>query len=216
MSGGSFDELDAARAAALAEGARFVGVLEPVLRERLRAGVQRLRVSLSDVAARIDEPALASEVDRAIDEGVGRVIERLRAPEVWLAPLTAPDLLTPERAGWSIEVPGWIARALRDRRRADDRQALGSLDDPANRIWVAVAGAAGPLDRVLEEAGFRPGRRRMGGRFGLGPRSLGELDPSGALRRCWKGYRSAYGRLIALTSEGGGHPGHGSPTRSTG
>jgi hypothetical protein len=214
VSGGTFAALDDARAAVLAEGARFVEELEPILGQSLRVGFERLCIAQPDRIIRLDGSArvtLDEAVDRAIAEGVARVLGRLRSPEIWLAPLTAPELSASEHPGWSMNVPEWVTRMLRGRGRGSDRPSLGALDDPTNRIWVALSSAATPLDPVLQEFGFRPGRRRLGGgSFGVQAAHLPQLDPSGILQRCWKRYRAAYQRLIAFTDDLGEDPGSGS------
>ena len=198
-----FAELESAREAVLAEGQRFVEELEPALGESLRAGFQRLRVSQAEHAGRMDAAttqALEAAVDGAAAAGVEQVIERLRSPEIWLAPLTAPHLVARVDSGWPDWMPEWLARAFG---REQNRPALGDLDDPSNRIWVAISSAARPMDPVLEEFGFEPGRPRLGGgRFGIQPRSLPQLDPSGALGRRWGRYRAAFDRLSALAASG--------------
>jgi hypothetical protein len=203
VSGGTFSALDDARAAVLAEGARFVEELEPILVDTLRNGFERLTLAQSDQVARLDErtrAALEEAVARAVRASVDAAIDRLRAPDVWLAPLTAPDLPPRRPFGWPGWFPEWVARMLD--RAGPERVELGDLDDPSNRIWVAISGCSGPLDGVLEEFGFRPGRPRIGGgRFDVGPRTLVRLDPSGALRGPWKRYRSAYERLTTLTED---------------
>jgi hypothetical protein len=69
---------------------------------------------------------------------------------------------------------------------------------------VAISSAAKPLDPVLEEFGFRPGRRRIGGgSFGIAARTLPQLDPSGALGQRWRRYRGAFERLSALAAADG-------------
>ncbi len=201
MSGGTFAELDNAREAVLAEGARFVGELEPILADSLQRGFERLCIEQPAVVARLNEStraALEDAVARAIRASVDAAIARLRAPDLWLTPLTAPDLPPRRPFGW----PGWfperIARMLD--RAGPERVELGVLDDPSNRVWVAISGCSGPLDGVLQEFGFRPGRPRIGGgRFDVGPRTLVRLDPMGALRGPWKRYRAAYERLAGLT-----------------
>jgi hypothetical protein len=51
----------------------------------------------------------------------------------------------------------------------------------------------------LLEFGFQQERRRIGGgRFGVVPRTLPRLDPSGVLQRRWKRYRAAFERYEAL------------------
>lgn len=199
MSSDAFAALEEARAAVVAEGERFVQELGPILRECLQAGVERLIVVQADLVQRLNEAtraALEEAVDRAIDSGATQVLRRLEGPEIWLAPLTAPDLVATPEPGSRLGVPAWLSRLGRGR----PHPILGELDDPGNRIWVAVSAAAKPLDPVLEEFGFRPDRRRLGGgRFGVQPRTLPQLDPSGRLGRLWKRYRVAYGRLAAMS-----------------
>jgi hypothetical protein len=201
VSGGTFAELDDARAAVLAEGARFVEELEPILADSLRHGFERLCVAQAAQLARSNASTMAAlddAVARAVRASVDAAIARLRAPDVWLAPLTAPDLPPRRPFGWPGWFPEWVARILD--RAGPERVELGDLDDPSNRVWVAISGCSGPLDDVLEEFGFRPGRPRIGGgRFDVGPRTLPRLDPSGVLRGPWKRYRIAYELLVALT-----------------
>jgi hypothetical protein len=95
-------------------------------------------------------------------------------------------------------LPEWVARLGGPAREGS---SLGRLDEMTNRVWVAISAAAKPLDPVLEEFGFRPERRRLGGgSFGLSPRTLPQLDPSGAIGQRWKRYRAAYERLTALAA----------------
>ena len=132
-----------AREAVLVEGRRFVEELEPALAESLRAGFQQLRVSQAEHAGRMDAAtmqALEAAVDSAAAAGVVQVIERLRSPEIWLAPLTAPHLLARVDSGWPDWMPEWLAKAFG---REQNRPELGGLDDPSNRIWVAISSAYG-------------------------------------------------------------------------
>lgn len=198
----AFADLERAREAVVAEGRAFADELEPVLGESLRRGFDRLCTDQVDLLARFDagtRSALGPAVDRAIDTGAAAVVERLRSPELWLAPFTAPDLVVIKEEGWPTWLPEELARLLRPRRR--DPATLGELDDPSNRIWVAICGASRPLDAVLEEFGFRHTRRRIGGgRFDVGPRTLPKLDPSGVLQRRWGRYRFAFDRMTELAS----------------
>ena len=195
----AFADLESAREAVLAEAERFVQELEPALGDSLAAGYHRFLADQDDVVRNMDEAtrrALDEAVGRAADLGVAQVIERLRAPEIWLAPLTAPHLVARVDYGWPDWLPEWLAKAFG---RTDDRPQLGELDDPSNRIWVAISSAARPIDPVLEEFGFEPGLPRLGGgRFGIQPRSLPQLDPSGALGQRWVRYRTAFERMSAL------------------
>ena len=198
--GDRFELLAAARDAVLAEGEAFRLELEPILTAALEGVPERVAAAqpahlagLGPATRRAFEEAMATATLAAV-RAVG---ERLRDPDLWLSPRTAPELATRTEAGWSLDVPAWLAGLLRRTQRG--RQGLGDLDDPGNRIWVAIASAAGPVDRVLEEFGFVGGRRRIGGgRFGVVPRTLPRLDPSGELGRRWTRYRVAFARYEAL------------------
>src|SRR5262245_7443436 len=195
----AFADLESAREAVLAEAERFVEELEPALGDSLAAGYHRFLAGQQQVVQQMNEAtrrALDEAVGRASDLGAAQVIERLRGPEIWLAPLTAPHLVARVDGGWPDWLPEWLAKAFG---RGDDRPQLGELDDPSNRIWVAISSAARPIDPVLEEFGFEPGLPRLGGgRFGIQPRSLPQLDPSGALGQRWGRYRAAFERMSAL------------------
>jgi hypothetical protein len=196
-----FAELEAARAALLEEAERFVEELEPVLGASLHAGFERLRLAQAGHVGRLDGPTLEALEDaagRAIELGVAETVERLRSPEIWLSPLTAPELPPRTDPARPLGLPEWVARLGGPAREGS---ALGRLDEMTNRIWVAISASAKPLDPVLEEFGFRPERRRLGGgSFGISPRTLPQLDPSGAIGRRWKRYRAAYERLTALAA----------------
>src|ERR687898_257540 len=196
-----FVELEAARAALLEEAERFVQELEPILGASLHAGFERLRLAQAGHVARLDGPtrdALEDAAGRAIELGVAQTVERLRSPEIWLSPLTAPELPPRTDPAHSLGMPEWVARLGGSAREGS---ALGRLDEMTNRIWVAISAAARPLDPVLEEFGFRPERRRLGGgSFGVSARTLPQLDPSGAIGQRWKRYRVAYERLTALAA----------------
>ncbi len=200
----AFADLERAREAVVAEGRAFVGELEPILGSSLHRGFERLCVDQVDLVARLDpgtRSALDVAVGRAIDAGVDDVLERLRREEIWLDPLTAPKLVMVKEEGWPTWLPDAFARLLRPRGEA---VTLGELDDPGNRIWVAISAASGPLDAVLVEFGFRKVRRRIGGgHFGAGPRTLPQLDPSGTLQQRWRRYRAAFDRLTDLAAEDG-------------
>jgi hypothetical protein len=196
-----FVELEAARANVLEEAERFVRELEPVLGPSLHAGFERLRLAQAGHVGRLDGPttaALEDAVGRGIELGVAETLERLRSPEIWLSPLTAPELPPRTDPARPLGLPEWVARLGGSSREGS---VLGRLDEMTNRIWVAISAAARPLDPVLEEFGFRPERRRLGGgSFGVSARTLAQLDPSGAVGLRWKRYRSAYERLTALAA----------------
>ena len=201
MAGDPFVELEAARENVLEEAERFVQELEMVLGPSLRAGFERLRLAQAGHVARLDRPtldAMEDAADRAIELGVAETVERLRSPEIWLSPLTAPELPPRTDPARPLGLPEWVARLGGSAREGP---SLGRLDEMTNRIWVAISAAARPLDPVLEEFGFRPERRRLGGgSFGVSARTLPQLDPSGAIGQRWKRYRAAYERLTALAA----------------
>jgi hypothetical protein len=194
-------ELEAARANVLEEAERFVEELEPVLGPSLHAGFERLRLAQPGHVGRLDGPTLAALEDavaRAIELGVAETVERLRSPEIWLSPFTAPELPPRSDPTRPLGLPEWVARLGGPAREGS---SLGRLDEMTNRVWVAISAAAKPLDPVLEEFGFRPERRRLGGgSFGVSARTLPQLDPSGAIGQRWKRYRAAYERLSALAA----------------
>ena len=192
-------DLTGARDEVLAQADSFRLELEPLLASSLLAGLERLRSLQAAHVASLDAPtrqALEDALERALGTAVAAVSTRLRDPDLWLSPQTALQLPSPSPA-WPLAVPAWLARLARGRARPTPE--LGELDDPGNRIWVAITSAAGPLDAVLQEFGFSPERRRIGGgRFGVAPRTLPRLDPSGALQRRWKRYRAAYARYSSV------------------
>ena len=196
-----FVELEAARANVLEEAERFLEELEPVLDRSLHAGFEGLRLAQAGHVGRLDGPtlvALEEAAGRAIELGVAHTVERLRSPEIWLSPITAPELPTRTHPAHPIGMPEWVALLGGSAREGP---SLGRLDEMTNRIWVAISAAARPLDPVLEEFGFRPERRRLGGGiFGVSARTLPQLDPSGAIGQRWKRYRAAYQRLTALAT----------------
>jgi hypothetical protein len=194
-------ELEAARANVLEEAERFVEELEPFLGPSLHAGFERLRLAQPGHVGGLDGATLAAlddAVGRAIELGVAETVERLRSPEIWLSPLTAPELPPRSDLARPLGLPEWVARLGGPAREGS---ALGRLDEMTNRVWVAISAAAKPLDPVLEEFGFRPERRRLGGgSFGVSARTLPQLDPSGAIGQRWKRYRAAYERLTVLAA----------------
>ncbi|HET7928214.1 MAG TPA: hypothetical protein VFM40_01555 [Actinomycetota bacterium] len=194
-------ELEAARTDVLEEAERFVRELEPALVASLHAGFERLRLGQVGHVAGLDGPTLAALEDaagRAIELGVAETVERLRSPDIWLSPLTAPELPPRTDPARPLGLPEWVARLGGSVREGP---GLGRLDEMTNRIWVAISAAAKPLDPVLEEFGFRPERRRLGGgSFGISPRTLPQLDPSGAIGQRWKRYKTAFERMTALAA----------------
>jgi hypothetical protein len=188
----------AARAAVLAAAERFsraaVEVVPRAVRGRLEALVAGSGLSGADASA------LRVAAERALQRGVAAMAERLADPGVWLEPLVLPEGGGPREEGWSPLVPAWLARVLAPRRRTAPRPER--LDDPGNRVWLALGLVARALDPVLEEFGLAPAPAPgVGGRYRLHPASARLLDPSGRLSRLWAEYRAAYGRFAEL-SEG--------------
>lgn len=174
--------LEGARTEVLAAAREFTRAAGPIVAAALGRRVRALLET--DRRARLSpelRPALDEAAARAIAAGVRGVERRLADPDVWLRPLTAPGVVT----------------------------GLGELDDPGNRVWVALLAAATPLDPVLEEFGLPPdpAPNLGGGHYGLQPRTAAQLDPSGALVRTWRRYRNAYARYAALTREAPGATG---------
>lgn len=198
--------LEDARAEIAAIAAEFRdasgGIVVAFLRRRFEALVRdRPEWSGSlrpDVAAALREAA-----DRTVEQGAADAVRRLGDPVLWLEPMTAPGVERSAGSGWDGELPVWLGGLLR---RLSRREAasLGGLDDPGNRIWVALLSASRSLDPVLEEFGLAPSPAPDigGGHYGLRPETAGRLDPSGTLERLWRRYRAAYGRYASLVETG--------------
>lgn len=173
--------------------------LDDVLRWRLESLVQA-RAGWFEALKPEVQAAFHASAERAITLAIAEVDRRLADDELWLDPLTAPGLAESLEHPWSSDRPGWfigISRMLSPRKRAPD---LGDLDDPRNRVWVALRSVAKPLDPVFEEFGLRPAESPSigGGSYGLAPPSAPQLDSSGTLARLWKRYRTAYARYRML------------------
>jgi hypothetical protein len=197
------EALEHARAAVLAIGEDFRRTAGPALDAALRWRLESLvqaRAGWFDAMKPEVQAAFRAAADRAITLAVAEIDRRLADDELWLDPLTAPGLTGATQEPWSSDRPEWfigIARLLSPRKRGPD---LGDLDEPRNRVWVALRSAAKPLDPVLEEFGLPPGEAPGigGGSYGLAPPSAPQLDSSGTLARLWKRYRAAYARYRML------------------
>lgn len=188
------DRALAARARMLVVAERFsriaVEVVPRAVRRRLEALVGEAGLPETEAAA------LLAAATRALERGVAAAAERLADPDLWLEPLVLPEGGARED-GWSPLVPSWLARLLAPRGRPDPRP--GRLDDPTNRVWIALGLVARALDPVLEEFGLAPAPAPgLGGRYRLHPETARLLDPSGRLSRLWGEYRAAYARFVEL------------------
>jgi hypothetical protein len=157
-----------AREAILSLSQEFAEVARRSVESALDRAMEQLVLRYADWFNRLDDRAavaLRETVQRTIQRSAARVGERLKEPDVWLSP--------------SVVVDG-----------APEPQ----LDEPANRVWIALLNAADPLDPVLTEFGLQPSDvpDRGGGHFGLQPKSVAELDPKGALAGLWGRYRKLY------------------------
>lgn len=169
-----------AREAILSLAEEFADAGRRIVEAALTRATEHLVVRYADWFNRLDDrtaKALREAVQRTIERSAVRVGERLRDPDVWLAP--------------SVVVGG---------------QPEARLDEPANRVWIALLNAADPLDPVLTEFGLEPSDvpDRGGGHFGLQPKTAGELDPRGTLAGLWARYRKlhdAYRRALKELGE---------------
>lgn len=148
--------------------AEFAEAARRTVDTSLNRAVQKLVVRQAGWFNQLDErtgAALRNAVAEAIRRSADRVAGRLREADLWLSP--------------SVVLNG-------------DPQP--ELDDPANRVWIALLNAADPLDPLLLEFGLQPSDvpDRGGGHYGLQPQSVGELDPAGTLAGLWARYRKLY------------------------
>ena len=158
----------------------FAAAARPAVEESLTRATEQLVVRYADWFNRLDDRtarALREASQATIQRSAARVGERLKNPDVWLSP--------------SVVV---------------DERPQSQLDDPANRVWIALLNAANPLDPVLTEFGLQPSDvpDRGGGHFGLQPPTAAALDPSGTLTVLWARYRKlfeAYRRALRAPEE---------------
>lgn len=195
--------LEGAIAEIRAVAAEFARAARPAVEEALRRRLEALldaRRSWFEALGPDIAGAFRTATDRAIAGGGAEVERRLADLDLWLDPLTAPGLAPRPESGWNSELPEWLIGILRRFATTRSGPALGELDDPGNRVWVAMLSAAKPLDPVIEEFGLPPSEipDLGGGNYGLAPQSAAQLDPTGRLAGLWKGYRAAYERYAAL------------------
>jgi hypothetical protein len=153
-------ELEAARANVLEEAERFVEELEPVLGPSLHAGFERLRLAQPGHVGRLDGPTLAAledAVGRAIELGVAETVERLRSPEIWLSPLTAPELPPRSDPARPLGLPEWVARLGGPAREGS---SLGRLDEMTNRSWKSSGSGQSGAGWAAGASGSRRGPYR--------------------------------------------------------
>jgi hypothetical protein len=136
--------------------------------------VERLVVQESDWLNGLKAEALTAlrrSVAQAIRRSAGATADRLREPELWLAPTVSLD-----------------------------HPPAPELDHPNNRAWIRMLRAADGLDGVLVEFGLRPSDLPDpgGAHFGLQPQSASELDSKGTLSRLWRRYLAVFERYQGL------------------
>lgn len=183
------EDVLAARADVLAAGERFADAAGPILEAAIRGRLEAVTAGQAGDLSPAARAALLEAAGRAVRAGVDVTLRRLGDPDVWLSPRVRLD-----EGGEARQRSSAFGR----RRRA---APVGELASPENRVWIAILGAAKAADPVLEEFGLRPSPAPDpgGGHFGLQPRTLTELDPSGLLASLWRAYRDAltrYGELL--------------------
>lgn len=167
---------DALRREIAGLAAGFAESAREALERALERNLEELVARRSDWFETLD-PDTATALRRAAGDAIARagalLAERLRDPDLWLSPTVVLD-----------ERPG------------------GAIDHPNHRVWIAILGAARPLDPVLGEFGVPAGGPPDpgGGHFGLQPRSAGELDPKHRLAGVWGRYLRLYDRYLRATA----------------
>jgi len=199
------EALEAARAEIAAVSDAFRAAAHPALTSALQRRLDALIAAREDWWDALEEDvqvAFRETAAGAISSGVEASVERLADHTLWEAPLTAPGVSGGQERGMEGAPTGFVAAVIRRIAGVPTPPAVGNLDDPANRIWVALSVAARPLDPVLEEFGLAPSSPDLGGgHYGLQPRTAAQLDPTGGLSRIWKRYRLAYQRFAALEAD---------------
>jgi hypothetical protein len=197
--------LEASRREIQAIADRFATAAASAIREALAHSIERF---VGDHATWFDglddatASAFRSSVESAIHRSADQIASRLRDIDLWLA----PGIVMEEDEEWD-ESSLWEAFLGEVRRRRSKRPVRPDerLDDPGNRVWIALLNAADVLDPVLQEFGFgfdeEIGPDPGGGHFGLQPRTAEELDPDGRLRNIWREYLGAFGRYEPAEKE---------------
>jgi len=198
--------LEGARAEILAIAAEFRREAGPIVEASVRRRIERLLQARRAWSQTLSESARAEldrAVDRAIAAGLRDLDRRLADEDVWLQPFTAPGVVHRPETGWDGTLPEWLSGFLRRFTLRQDRPVLGELDDPSNRVWVAVLSAVKPLDPVLQELGLAPSEvpNLGGGHYGLRASTAAQLDPAGVLVRLWGRYRAAHERYVGLSGD---------------
>jgi hypothetical protein len=163
-------QLEDVREQMVACGEEFASAAESLLVEALERAVERLVVQESEWLNGLRPEtltALRRSVAQTIRGSARATAERLRDPDLWLAPTVSLD-----------HPPG------------------PELDRPNNRAWIRMLRAADALDGVLVEFGLRPSDLPDpgGAHFGLQPQTAAEVDRRGTLTRLWRRYLSVYER----------------------
>jgi hypothetical protein len=147
---------------------RFAKAAGPRLRAWLEESVERLVVAQADRFNELNPDAVAAlrrGVAAATDKAAREATERLGDPDLWLHPTVALD-----------------------------RGPTREIEQPNHRVWIALLRAIRALDPVLTEFGLDRSAVPAfgGGRFGLEPRRLGDLDRNGGLSRLWDRYLGVF------------------------
>ena len=196
------DALERARIEIAELADEFRAVAAPALEASLARRLDALVEARGEWWNRLAEDVrtgFRSATEGAIRIGVGEAMRRLENEDVWLHPLVAPGVDV-RRVGWDASFPDWMHTLVRRFESTRRGPALEALDDPGNRIWLALVAAARPVDPVLEEFGLAPSGVPSvgGGHYGLAPKTAEQLDPSGDVLRVWRRYRLAQQRYAAL------------------
>lgn len=191
---------DARRGIALVAD-RFAAEAERVVAGALSRAMERLIPSRATWFNELDAES-ANALRRAIEEAIRRsaadIGKRLRNEEIWLRPTVLVEERS-EHGGWRWD---WLVFELVRTLVSRSRPARPGpqLDDPVNRAWIVLLNAADPLDGVLTEFGLQPSALPDpgGAHFGLQPRTLAELDPTGTLAGLWSRYVKLFRRHARL------------------
>lgn len=139
---------------------RFGEAAREALQDALGRGLERLVASRGEWFAGLDAETAASlrrSTDQAVASSAAATAERLRDPDLWRSPMTAPGRREPRESGWETELPEWLVSFLRRFTRGEEEEpGPEALDDPSNRIWLQLLNAADPLDPILTEFGLAP------------------------------------------------------------
>lgn len=142
--------------------------------------------------------AMRKAVDETIRSSAAQIGEELKDPDLWLSPSVVLEQREEHFENVYSRNPFVLVPVERKLvSHVEHDMPAGEVDHPFNRVWVHLSNGADNLDGVMKEFGLEPSDTPDwgGGHYGLQPKTVEELDPSGTLKRLWKRYVGLFRKL---------------------